>query len=286
MAEWTKADFDKFYRFHGTRYGIQPHQQMIWSHYNVQIVGLGQISNAQFLLPNITGNVIVFGAGFGWTVEGLQSHGVNAAGTEVSGYILGAKDTNEEADLRGYIIDAGRDPDNDWVICLPDHPNAIYMEDPNKRLGETDQWVSGLFEWMCHPIQLMNIRPGARALSTIADEDSTTNGSRRAVTRLLGSIDTIITEEVLNSIPDAEALALCENLAKYDKPVIHILSPLRTLKKQEPSLNWKSYADWQAFLAPFPNQKILASATHNINSIPYEGVGQDPDAVIAYGELI
>jgi hypothetical protein len=262
MAEWTKADFDRHYRYKALRWGRQPHQQPIYTHYNNMMAGANQRQyKAVQLLPYILGNTVIVGAGFGWIVEGLIANGVNAVGTDISNYILAAKDTDEEADLRGYIIDAGRDPDTDWCICAPDHPNAVWMEDPNKRHAQTGLFVGGLFEWMCHPIQLIHTRPGPRTTIPIIDEDATTNGSRNRIRNTLGSVDMVMTVEVLNSIPDAEVLDLCQHMAGFNKPVVHVLAPLRPDVNQDVELNWKTYQQWSSFISQFPNQKILGSAS-------------------------
>jgi hypothetical protein len=259
---WDKAGFDKSYDLKGERWGRPAWRTPIRTHYNDFLIGQNQRDyKSAKILPYILGNTVVVGAGFGWTVEGLIALGVNAIGTDISSHILDSKDTDEEADLRGYIIDAGIDPDNDWCICDPAHVNAVWMENPHAKIAATGAFAPGHMEWMCRPIQLIRTRVGPRTVVTIADEDSTTNGSRNRIRNALGSVDMVITQEVLNSIPNADVLTLCQHMAGFNKPVVHILSPIQPDATQDPDLNWKTYQQWSSFISQFPNQKILGSVS-------------------------
>ncbi len=77
----------------------------------------------------------------------------------------------------------------------------------------------------------------------------------------------IISEEVLNSITDAQALLVCEYMAAaaqdWGATVVHMLSPLFPDGRGDPELNWKTYAGWRAFLDAngFSAQLILPTVT-------------------------
>jgi len=275
MATWDKASFDKFYSFKGEPYGRPATRPGIRVHYNDFVVGKGQRSLAKNLISAagipVGANVVVIGAGFGWTVEGLIENGINAVGTDISAYILAEKGNSEEADLRGYIQEAGVDPDLDWIICSPHHPNAVWMEDPHKIHSQTGQSVTGLFEFMCRPLELLMTRTGARSQSLVMDEDSSSNTSRKRIGRQFESkIDYILTEEVLNGLTDEEGLVLCDvvsNLASgHSAKIIHILSP--AIK-----LNVKSYPNWSFHLDfnGFGEHAIIPSVTSD-NIKAYSGV--------------
>jgi len=261
MADWnTKAAYDDSYRIRGERWGRPAWRTPFYTHYNDFIIGENQRNyKATQLLPYILGNTVVVGAGYGWTVEGLISAGVNAIGTDISNHILTTKGTDEESDLRDYIIEAGIDPDLDWCLCDPAHPNAVWMENPHAKIAATGEFAPGHFEWMCSPINLVHTRTGSRSVVTIADEDSTTENSRQQIRNQLGSVDMVITQAVLNAIPNSEVLDLCQHMAGFNCPVVHILSPLQPDAVQDLDMNWKTYQQWSSFISQFPNQKILGS---------------------------
>ncbi len=136
-------------------------------------------------------------------------------------------------------------------------------------------------EWMINPLEMYlkggRANPQGRTTVIIADEDGSTKGSRTTMSGLMSSPQThIITEEVLNSISDADGLVLCERLAQLSSErggeVYHVLSPLQKNAGQVKELNWKSYQGWRNHLNAngFGVQKIVASVEYK-NTKDYEG---------------
>ncbi len=127
-------------------------------------------------------------------------------------------------------------------------------------------------EYMINPLELYlrggRAAPATRTTALVADEDGSTKGSRTAIGRLLTNAPThIITEEVLNSVSDADGLVLCERLARLASEkggaVYHVLSPLQPKGRQAPELNWKRYSGWRNHLDAngFQAQQIVASVS-------------------------
>lgn len=258
MADWSnRAAFEGYYKVLAEKCGRPNTRPPIYLHYNDWHYGEGQRRLAANLkdAASLVGPAVVIGAGFGWTVEGLLALGVTAIGTDISGYIHSAKLTSEEADIRDYCARAGVDPDTDMVLGPSDHPKAVF--------SDNNWWIRPLDWWLMRSA-------GPRTAALVIDEDSSTNPSRRAVQLALGSdIAHIVTEELLNSVDDATALTVCDYIeqARTSKlsvsgcTVHHMLSPLQPGGRQSPDLNWKTYADWRAFLdaAGFAHHKIVCT---------------------------
>ena len=313
MPVWAKADFDKFYRFPGEKYG-QGGRPGINLHYHDWSVGQWQRSRFAPLLATTLGlvtgqSVVLVGGGFNWTGEGLELLGINALSTDISNYIHAEKGNTEEAEIRQLCLDAGVDPDVDKIYCLPTDPGAALTLDGN-RVAATVNWLTdpveadnramwiakhgplptadevstvpneqlGNWQWARDPLELLlrggRANPQVRGHGQILDEELRVRGSRNRVWNQLVTLgfdnaNFIITEEVLNSITDAEALAVCDYIETFISEhstlgtAVHMLSPLQPGGSQAPELNWKTYADWRAYLTAngFAGQMILPTAT-------------------------
>ncbi len=257
MAEWTKQDFDKFYYKRGEPWGYPGSRQPIMVHYHNWSIHQWQRTVFAPKLAQVLGlvsgqAVILVGAGFNATAEGLNALGIRVIGTDLSTYIQNQKAQTEEAEIRDAIIAAGLNPDTDLILG-PDGQKTL---DPLE-----------------HLLRGGRANPQVRGWGQILGEDLRTNGSRNAVIRAFEEqypstpIRYIITEEVLNSITDAEAGLVCDYCQgaaqAWGSTVVHMLSPLHTNTTQAPELNWKTYAGWRAWLNTrgYLTQKVLPTVT-------------------------
>lgn len=287
MAGWTKADFDRFYRSNVERWG-RPHSRppIVLNYHWSNIIsfqayrpwaGLTTLNRPQ-LLANILGlssgdAVVIVGCGFNGTGLGLTDLGIRVIGTELSTYIQNEKGNSEEADIRAACIAAGVDPDNDLI------------RGPSGAINPLDLLLEG-----------GRSNPQARGKGEILEEELRVRGSRNAVLNRFNQLwpgttpSHIITEEVLNSISDAEAALVCDYASsaasEWGATVVHMLSPLMVGHTQAPELNWKTYADWRSWLDTngFGSHLILptVSAKNQGMTVP---VGNEPGVVTQYGGL-
>ncbi len=256
MAHWDKAAFDKFYNVensaNGERWGHPNTRPGIALHYHWYPIIQWQASSYAPRLFAVLGlvagqSVTIIGAGFNGTGAGLARLGIDVIGTDISAYIIAQKGETEEAEIRAEIIAVGLDPDNDTIIGRPG----------NVRVNPLDVLLDG-----------GRSAPKIREQATVIEEDFSTRGSRNRVDGTLPiRARYCISEEVLNSGTDAEALTVCERMARYVSEnggtVVHMLSPLFPDGRGAPELNWKTYAGWRTFLDAngFSAQLILPTVT-------------------------
>jgi hypothetical protein len=281
MPVWDKAAFDQFYSSGAERYGHPGSRPQIRLHYHDHNILHPQRRDFAPLLFSLLGmaageDVIIVGCGFNATGEGLSDLGARVIGLDTSDYIQAEASNTEEAEIRAEIIAVGLDPDIDLIIGKPGN----VMVDP------LDVFLRG-----------GRASPQPRGWGQILGEDMKTNGSKRAVIRAFetqypdAAIRFIISEEVLNSITDAEALLVCEfagaAAADWGATVAHMLSPLKSYKTgQAPELNWKRYSEWRAFLDAegFGAQLIVPTVTAWDQGVTPLSVDlpDRPNTVVAY----
>jgi len=201
-------------------------------------------------------SAIIIGCGFNWTGRGLADLGIDVTGIDTSSYILGNKDTSEEAEIRECLAEVGINPDTDVI-----HDTGLTRS----------RGVAGM-NWLDYFMEGGRAAPANRGWGRLIGEDMSSNKSIRAVANTLSNTPAyVITEETLNSVDDATALKICESIDRFvaqkgnaQTQVIHILSPLQEEAFQQPDLNWKSYADWRTFLDAngFTTHKIIPSVTY------------------------
>lgn len=262
MPEWVKADFDRYYRVLGERWGRPNTRPSVWTHYHwFGITGpqSGQsphgLVSPDFpgLLAGVLGlvsgdAVVLVGAGFNGTGAGLEARGVEVIGVETSAYILDNFGQTEEAEIREACLAVGLDPDNDTVIGPPG----------NVDWNPLDLWLEG-----------GRVNPKARGKGRVVGEDVSKRGGRNKVRQALNANPRyVITEEVINSIPDAEALVVCDAAAQFvvengGGTVVHMVRPMMQGADTGGTLNWKTYAEWRAFLDAngFAAQRLLPTVT-------------------------
>ncbi len=252
MTVWGKEAFDLYYSHGAERWGHPNTRPQIILHYHYYPIIRWQTLKHAPRLFNVLGmragdSVVLLGAGFNGTGAGLEALGVNVVGTEISDYILKEKDNTEEAEVRAECLLAGVDPDTDLIIGSPG----------NVMVRPLDVLLEGGMD-----------NPQVRGKGIIISEDMDKRSSRNVIKRMLVNKPRYnISEEVLNSITDVEALELCVLMAKFvaenGGTVVHMLSPLFPGKTQAPELNWKRYAEWRTFLDAngFSAQLILPTVT-------------------------
>ncbi len=280
MPVWDKTAFDQFYSSGAERWGHPNTRPQIRLHYHWYPIIQWQVSDRAprlftLLEMNAGDDVILVGGGFNGTAEGLNDLGIRVIGLDTSDYIQNEKDNTEEAEVRDAIIAAGLDPDIDFIIGSPG----------NVMVNPLDVLLRG-----------GRAAPQGRGWGQILGEDMKTNGSKKAIIRAFenqfpdAAIRFIISEEVLNSITDAEALLVCEfagaSATEWGATVVHMLSPLFPDGRGAPEMNWKTYADWRAFLNAngFSAQLILPTVTSwNQGETPLSvDLPDRPNTVTAY----
>lgn len=204
----TRAAFDAGYRL-----DVEP-----WGHPNtrpsVQVgylyCGLSRYARVRAeylrerlgLLPGA--RVLLLGAGFGWTAEGLAKLGVEVVSTDTSSYVHAAKATCECEEIAEAVRAAGLDPEGE---------GRTVVERINRDLGRACPCADG----------------GAhvpRALLPILDEDLITPESRKRLLEAAGGpFDWAVSEDVLSLLSEEEARALHAAMAEVARQVAHVLAP-------------------------------------------------------------
>ena len=249
MPEWGKTEFDTFYSLLGERWGHPNTRPGIRLHYHwasiigpqsgVSVNGLVSPNFPQMLfdvLGLVAGDaVLLVGCGFNGTGAGLTALGIRVLGTDLSTYIQTEKGNTEQAEIEAACVAAGVNPDTDLI------------RGPAGDINPLDLFLEG-----------GRAAPAARGKGEILEEELRTRGSRNAVLNRFDALwpgvtpRYIITEEVLNSITDAEASLVCDYVsagrAEWGATVVHMLSPLQPGGSQAPELNWKTYQGWRDWL--------------------------------------
>jgi hypothetical protein len=224
-TSWDKALFDLAYEFNAEPMGHPNTRPGIRLHYNRYVMFPEMLKRARFFVSHfgLTANdrVLVVGCGFGWTVEALQSLGIETIGTDVSDYIFNTKDQSEDADIADAISAVGLNP------------------------------ASG--EGLVH---FNRLRSAQRTSGTVLKEDSASNKSRNTVKRALSSDPTlIITEDLVTSLSDSECAQVQSFIENYAAPrICHFVTEFAN--PEAPFFfNSKSIEEWKAI---FPTSTIIA----------------------------
>ncbi len=88
---------------------------------------------------------------------------------------------------------------------------------------------------------------------TINNIDISTNQGRTAARALLGTVDWVITEDVLPMLSDAECTALGTRARSVNAnvKVAHWVSPSTPSGVESvPTMNWKTLAQWKTLMSP------------------------------------
>jgi hypothetical protein len=221
---WDKALFDLAYESNAEPDGHPNTRPAIRLHYNRYVIFPGLVRRVQQLIEILglteSDRILLIGAGFGWTAEVFNGMGYTAAGTDTSPYIQSAKDTTEDSEVDAALRATGLDPGSNGMT----HYNRL-------RNG------------------------GTRARATVLDEDSMSRQSRGRVTRALWEPTIVITEDLVTSLTDTEAVALHAELVQYGARVVHFLT--ENANPNPPfEFNSKSLAGWKLI---FPSSTVIAN---------------------------
>ena len=241
----TRADFEAYYNFKAEPWGHPSTRAGVRLHYHRHSVGQYQQNKYAPLLWNLCGmaagnSVVIGGCGFNWTARGLAAMGADVVGIDTSAYILAEEAGTEEAEIRDALVAVGINPDTDTI---PDR-------------GETQQHGVAGMNYLDVYLEGGRAAPARRGFGLILGEDMRNVGSINAIANQLPNVPAfVITEELLNSVTDGVANTTCSRINNFvsrrgnaSTQVLHILSPLKPGSTQQASGNWKTYAQWRAFL--------------------------------------
>ena len=178
-------------------------------------------------------SIVIVGAGFGWTAEVLEEMGfTRVVGIDLSTYIQGRKDGTEEADIDGRITGVGLNPG----------------------AGEGAALKARFFDGGAR----------TRASRGVRNEDGATGGSRNRIRQALGlsgsqSVDWGLSESVLESLTDAEALQGSSIAHQYCTSVAHYVVTLR--EGNHSGYNWKTLEDWKTLI---PADSFIEAGTFRV----------------------
>jgi len=166
-------------------------------HWAEQSLGMEAVLDRQLALPgwSSVNRVALIGGAFGWGREYLVAQGIECYVVDTSTWINANWNVSEEAELRALMdvdpvyTSLGFGPGNNFF------DNADCFLDPATGLP-----ISGAAVWakVLHP-------SGGRAYVAPSDEDlQTAQSSNRVKNRFSGSLDAIVTEQLLDGL-DTEA---------------------------------------------------------------------------------
>lgn len=170
--------------------------------------------------------IVIVGAGFGWTVEALEDLGFDrVVGLDLSTYINDNHNGTEEAEIDAEISVVGLDPST----------------------GRGAEIKTRFFDG----------GPRGRSSRGVKNESGLTGGSRNRIRQALGlsggqDIDWAVSESVLESLDDSEAVQVSNVAHNYATNVAHIVYTPRS--GQHEGYNWKTLEDWKLLL---PNDTFI-----------------------------
>lgn len=164
--------------------------------------------------------LVVYGAGFGWLAEGFERIGfTRVVGTDTSTYIQATRLQTEEADIDAAL-------------------NVTGVTGAERTTLKGMVYDGGVRD---------------RTSRGVLNEDGLTGRSRNNIRASLGlsgnqQPDWVLTDSVLESLADAEAVSLASSLRGWVPALIHGIVPLLTEASQDPGFNWKAPGQWKTLL--------------------------------------
>jgi hypothetical protein len=224
LQDWNlKATWDAAYRLHGEMDGFPASRpQLILGYTRSTLKPL--VEKVAGYFDNYLGpaaynrRFLIVGGGFGWIAEELVARGfTNIVVSETSAYVLANMDEPDEQEIADRITAIGLDPasgrGNELLLR--------HRSDRNRRLPS---------------IPVLN-------------EDVLTSAGRNALRSALGGQPQIVvSEDVMSSLSDAEAIAFdaaCNSFGGQ-QTTVHGVTTLQEI--QDEGYNWKSLADWKALV--------------------------------------
>ncbi len=174
-----------------------------------------------YLTPaNFNRRFVIVGGGFGWVGGALVQNGfTNVVCVDTSLYIQAEKDNDDEAEIRAEIAKVGLDPDSGRGSLI-----LAALKTPGPRRGTI----------------------------LILDEDISTTAGRNAIkSEVNGNPQIIVSESVMESLTDAEAIQLDADMNAFggQQKTAHMVYVLADdPATQDPDYNWKSLANWAALI--------------------------------------
>ncbi len=170
--------------------------------------------------------VVVVGCGFGWSVEGFEALGLTqVVGCDTSAWVHTVKGDDEAVDV-GAALDRAGVPVRD-ARRVQAHARAVASS---------------------------GVGPRSRPSRGVVNDDPFTDDQarRRILASLTGDAgirpDWVITESVLESLRDAEAVAFADTLRAWGTNLVHCVWPKDDRFPQDAGYNWHTLAEWRALL--------------------------------------
>jgi hypothetical protein len=183
--------------------------------------------------------ILIAGAGFGWTPEALESIGfTTVVGTDVSTYIQGNKDGDEDAELDAEIALVGLDPATGEGLDIKNRIIARGGGSGNR----------------------------TRNSRGVLNENGQNGGSRGRIKQALGlsgneRIEWVVSESVIESLTDAEAIDASDDADIIGNNTVHFIYPLRTNGNQQAGFNWKTLENWKLLI---PGDTFVEAGTYRV----------------------
>lgn len=168
-------------------------------------------------------SILIFGCGFGWSAEVLESQGYQfVLGVDTSPYIQSEKDLDEESLIDSRIVAEGLDPSSGRGAAIK---STVYSPGPK-----------------------------SRASRGVLNENGRNGGSRGRIKQALGlsgndRITWAITEQIIETMTDAEVIEANDNLQLIADNVVHVIIP-EHLGPPDAQWNWKTMQEWKDLLSP------------------------------------
>lgn len=177
--------------------------------------------------------IAIVGAGFGWTVEALEDLGFDrVVGLDISTYVHSNHNSTEESEIDAEIDAVGLDP----------------------ATGRGAEIKTRFFDG----------GPRGRSSRGIKNEDGGNGGSRGRIKSALGlsgsqDVDWAVSESILESLDDSEAVQASSIAHNYATNVAHIVFTLSPGNHE--GYNWKTLEDWKALL---PADTFVDGGTYRV----------------------
>lgn len=246
LKTWdTKADWDAAYSFGAegdighpnTRAEVRLHyHRATKGEENADIHASRLAAALGWTAPGDT--IAIVGAGFSWTAEALEAIGfLTVIGLDISLYIQAEKNNTEEADFDAEIALVGLDPATGEGLGIKNRLIARGGGAGNR----------------------------TRAAGGVLDEDGKNGASRGRIKQALGlsgndRIEWVVSESVLESLTDAEALDASNDADIIGNNTVHFVYPLRA-SGNHAGFNWKTLEDWKLLI---PGDTFVEAGTYRV----------------------
>lgn len=176
--------------------------------------------------------IVIVGGAFGWVAEELAARGfTQIVVADTGAYVQAEKANSDETEIRAAISAAGLDPDSG---------RGLQILNRYATTGQR-QWSGG-----------------------VLNADVLTSAGRNLIAgQFPGQPDIVVTEDVLTSLSDAEAVTLhnaCDAFSGQ-QTIAHLVTTLDPEARQDPAFNWKTLAEWKTLL---PDSVMINAVTGEV----------------------